>query len=426
MPFEDDFSNALREAADASEPPPVQLMAAGAAQRGRRTKRRRAILTATASVAVLAVAGTLAVQSPPASSHSAVTDLSAAASVSASASVDPKPVTGDQMLALFKSKLPAGLQLSAPRSQGTEQNDAGAVQMALAAYTAADGQGKGTVEITVTRQKADLNTKDLACDSTWQGCTRTRQADGSYLRLDLPPKADGSHPDQGAAGSQLWAVQLQRPDGTVVTASSSNIPAPGQGSTMANGPFLTADQLKALALDPVWPQVGAALGAPHDVPDTKGSPTEDWVGLPYDDILRTAAPLLPSGLTEQQIPGVAKDAGFGSFLVDDGHGKSLIRVAVEDWSVYKQNPFDPPIDGEFTNAAVLPNGDKLISGTDSHYKGEVRNFAEVLTPQHLMVVVESFNGTSFTADEVTRSQPALSVDQVKAIATSPTWHGPAK
>ncbi|TQF06026.1 hypothetical protein E6W39_32175 [Kitasatospora acidiphila] len=433
MPFEDDFSNALREAADASEAPPVQLMATGAAQRGRRTKRRRAVLAATASVAVLAVAGTLAVQLRPAASHRATTDLNAAASVSASHpaaqadSVDPKPMTDDQMLALFKSKLPSGLQLTRPLGQGTETNSQSGIQEAMAGYTVVDSKGSGGVEITVTHQRADLNSADMLCSPAWTNCTRTAQPDGSYLRLDLPPKAVG--------GEQLWAVQLQRPDGIVVTASSSDLPGPGAPMSpdpTRDAPVLTADQLKAIALDPVWLQVGAALAAPHDAPENH-SPHPQWAGLPTDDILRIAAPLLPAGLTEKQITGAAapaKDDGFASFTVDDGSGVSLVRVTVEDWSGFQQTRYSgPPIDTEFTKATVLPNGDKLNSGADNpafNNKGVTRNWAQVLTPNHLMVLIESFNGTDFKGDGITRSLPALTLDQVKAIATSPTWHGPTK
>lgn len=171
MPFEDDFSNALREAADASEAPPVQLMATGAAQRGRRTKRRRTVLAATASVAVLAVAGTLAVKlGAPVTRPAPATNLSAAAdSASPSRSAAqadvaaPKSMTGDQMLALFKTKLPSGLQLTRPLGQGTGSDSQSGIQEAMAGYTVVDSKGSGGVEITVTHQKADLNSAGMVC-----------------------------------------------------------------------------------------------------------------------------------------------------------------------------------------------------------------------------------------------------------------------
>ncbi|MGC0313370.1 hypothetical protein [Kitasatospora acidiphila] len=432
MPFEDDFSNALREAADASEAPPVQLMATGAAQRGRRTKRRRTVLAATASVAVLAVAGTLAVKlGAPVTRPAPATNLSAAAdSASPSRSAAqadvaaPKSMTGDQMLALFKTKLPSGLQLTRPLGQGTGSDSQSGIQEAMAGYTVVDSKGSGGVEITVTHQKADLNSAGMVCSPGWTNCTRTAQPDGSYLRLDLPPKAAG--------GEQLWAVQLQRPDGIVVTASSSDLPGPGQPMSPTptrDAPVLTADQLKVIALDPVWLQVGAALAAPQDVPENQSAHPQ-WAGLPTDDILRIAAPLLPAGLTEKQITGAAKDDGFATFTVDDGSGASMVRLTVEDWSDFKQTRYSgPPIDTEFTDATVLPNGDKLNSGADNpafNYKGVTRNWAQVLTPNHVMVLVEAFNGIDYKGDMITRSLPALTVDQVKAIAISPTWHGPAK
>lgn len=431
MPFEDDFSNALREAADASEAPPVQLMATGAAQRGRRTKRRRTVLAATASVAVLAVAGTLAVKLGAPVTHPApATNLSAAAdSASPSRSAAqadvaaPKSMTGDQMLALFKTKLPSGLQLTRPLGQGTGSDSQSGIQEAMAGYTVVDSKGSGGVEITVTHQKADLNSAGMVCSPAGPTAPGPPSPTAAICASTCP---------QGRRRRQLWAVQLQRPDGIVVTASSSDLPGPGQPMSPTptrDAPVLTADQLKVIALDPVWLQVGAALAAPQDVPENQSAHPQ-WAGLPTDDILRIAAPLLPAGLTEKQITGAAKDDGFATFTVDDGSGASMVRLTVEDWSGFKQTRYSgPPIDTEFTNATVLPNGDKLNSGADNpafNYKGVTRNWAQVLTPNHVMVLVEAFNGIDYKGDMITRSLPALTVDQAKAIAISPTWHGPTK
>jgi hypothetical protein len=52
---------------------------------------------------------------------------------------------------------------------------------------------------------------------------------------------------------------LHRPDGVTIYAESGNIPGPGQGTNLGKGPKLTADQLKALALDPAWGPIGDAL-----------------------------------------------------------------------------------------------------------------------------------------------------------------------
>ncbi|GAA4984813.1 hypothetical protein [Kitasatospora paranensis] len=264
MPFEDEFSHALRETAEASPPARLGLIATGAAERGRRRKRRRALTASVATVAAVACAGMLAFQLRPANGPTGPLDpgrsagpaSAAPASASASASTGPSPsaATGPaQLLEVLRAKLPAGLQASRPMSSGRGTSGPGAGLLEVG-YTITNGTGTGSVQVTVNRvAPGALQDADGACEPGLAGCTSVRQSDGGRLRIYRPARAAG--------GEQTADATLRRPDGTVVSVSAGNLPGPGSGRTepYPNAPLLTAEQLGALALDPVWQPFAASL-----------------------------------------------------------------------------------------------------------------------------------------------------------------------
>lgn len=278
MPFEDEFSHALREAADAAPPPPLERLAVGAQQRGRRRRQRRVVVASAAAVAVLAAGGTLALRERPSATAAGPGPVAATAGPTSPGTASPTPspsptpvasssatpMTADQMLALLRGRLPAGLQLSNPMGQGTEPTPNAMLQMTMAAFTITDNRGSGGVELIVSRSapSSDL-ASNSQCAPTPHGatptCTSSALPGGGYLRVNLPARAAG--------GEQVWTADLWQPDGVHVEASAGNLPGPG---TRANGPtrdapVLNGDQLTALALDPVWQPVGAALSPPKPV-----------------------------------------------------------------------------------------------------------------------------------------------------------------
>ncbi|MFI9275773.1 hypothetical protein ACIGXM_34495 [Kitasatospora sp. NPDC052896] len=257
MSFEDDFSHALREAAEAVPPAPLDLLVASAVRRGRRRRQRRAMVGAAGTVAALACVGALTLQlrsgaAPAAAEVDAAPHPKPVTSVLASppgtAGATPSaPVSADRLLALFKSKLPADLRLSSPF---TLDQTSGPV----AAYTATDGNGTGSVEITISHaapRAIPTASSDYCGKPAIPGCVATAQPDGGELTVQLPPRA--------ASGQQLWSATLNRPDGTTVMVSAGNIPGPdsGRATPYPNGPLLSGTQLSDLALDPLWQQVAA-------------------------------------------------------------------------------------------------------------------------------------------------------------------------
>jgi hypothetical protein len=333
------------------------------------------------------------------------------------------PVTAAQMLDLLKQQFPAGTRLSEGVGQGAVKEDAKLkVDGPFAQYLLTDDQGSGRVSINVLAYPGplDLGLRSLTCPPMTpapnDSCTRTALPDGSYLRtLSTSFQLDGRTEID-------WSVEVQRPDGVVVTAGAHN----GGDKAEVTRPEPPTDLawLTALAKNPLWLTVTTGV---HSDPVALDPAAHLWLSVPLQQILQTAAPLLPAGLTELQPGG---EDSFATFLVDDGHGRSLVRVNVEDWSVYQQSRYTGgDIASEFTGATALPDGSKVLT-TDRQpafggYPGVVRSEVSVLRPDHLLVRVENFNGTDYKGS-VTRPEPVLTLDQLKAIALSPAWHGPAK
>lgn len=261
MPFEDEFSHALWQAADDAPPPSVEAMAVGAQRRGERRKRRRTIVAGAAAVVLLAGAGGLVLQLRSSATPTVVSAAPVTATADTGRSAAPtsagKVVTAAQMLELLRARLPAGLALTAPMSKGSDGPQRGPVQEAMAGFTITDARGKGGVVVSVTRVGVMDPASRGFCPpsaSSTPTCTGTAQPDGSYLWVNRAARAVG--------GEQLWEAILAKADGTLVTVSSSNLPGPGAGAQgpTRDAPVLDTPQLSAIVLDPVWQQVAAALG----------------------------------------------------------------------------------------------------------------------------------------------------------------------
>ncbi|MCX4749860.1 hypothetical protein OG455_30830 [Kitasatospora sp. NBC_01287] len=279
MSFEEEFSHALREAATDSPPVAVDLLALGAAERGQRRKRRRTVLASAATVALLAGVGALTLQPrPSAEAAGPSADGRGAPTVSAAASGSPTttpspsapspstpspsataPVSAEQLLELFKTKLPGGLQLSDPMAR----DNVDGVSNRFAALTVTDGRGSSSVEITIQHAPPWPNpTKPPIgnCLTTDPDCVGTAQPGGAYLLAYHPPRAAG--------GAQQWSAMFDRPDGARVIVDESDVPGPGTGRTepYANALLLSPEQLSALALDPVWAPLAVGLPTPWASP----------------------------------------------------------------------------------------------------------------------------------------------------------------
>ncbi|MGE7439861.1 hypothetical protein [Kitasatospora sp. NPDC001175] len=434
MPFEDEFASALREVADVSLVRGVDELAVDAARRGRRKKLRRNVIGGAVMVAVVA-SGAAAVASLPGGRGTTDPAAPASASVSgspaptAAASTPAAPVGADQMLSLLKSAIPSGWQESNPDSRSTEPDPKlNGRRAPYAGLTLEDGQGQGSITVNLRRDPTpvDMNADWAKCpDPTYEPytvCSHTARPDGSYLTV----LQRWTHPDK-ARGFKQWFATLRRPDGAVVDVTEYNMPGQTVYQLTRTDPPLTADQLAAIATDHRWDQVLNALPAAA-APAKTDMPPPNFTSPKVDQILATAAQLLPNGLKESDTGGSGA-IGDAHFTVDDGQGKSLIEVIVQDWSGFQPSKFSgADVSTEFKNATTLSDGTKVLSYTEDDFaghKGIVRNGVDILRPDHLRVLVHSFNSAA-PAGQPTRDAPALTLDQLQALATSPAWHGPAK
>ncbi|WP_441249486.1 hypothetical protein [Kitasatospora sp. McL0602] len=436
MTFEDEFASALRDAADVRPIHRADELAVGAALRGRRKRlRRNAVAGAVAVVVVAGGAGAIAALPGTRSATDLATPAtpspspSLTATPSATATTPAAPVGDAEVLSLFKSLLPAGWQLSNPQSHGTEPGPKELMGSTFAGFTVDDGQGKGSVMLTLRREPTpvDMNADWAGCpDPTYEPntvCTHTTQPDGSGLTV----LQRYLHPDK-SGGLKQWYAMLRHPDGTLVELNEWNSPDQADYQLTRQEPPLTPAQLTAVVTDRRWAPVLAAIAVPGGTGGGVHQPKMAFTAPALDRILVTAATLLPEGLKRADTGG---DDTFGAahFTVDDGHGKSLIEVTVQDWSDFRpgQSP-GADISTEFTDADTLPDGTKVLSYSESDFgghKGIVRNGVDILRPDKLRVLVHSFNAES-PAGQPTRKDPALTLSQLKALATSPSWRGPAK
>jgi hypothetical protein len=184
---------------------------------------------------------------------------------------------------------------------------------------------------------------------------------------------------------------------------------------------LTPDQLRVVVTDQGWlPALAAIPAVPALSPADIARKSFNFPSTAK--ILATVAPLLPASLTLAD--GGGTDESGAHFLVDDGRGRSLVEMAVQDWSVYKPGVSTwSDVTEDFGGAKVLPDGTRVLRFSDRDYagqKGLVRHGVDILRPDHLRVTVWTYNTTA-QPQPPTRSEPALSVDQLQALATSPVW-----
>ncbi|MEU3722949.1 hypothetical protein [Streptomyces sp. NPDC031705] len=101
-----------------------------------------------------------------------------------------------------------------------------------------DGQGRSLIELRVQRP----------ADSSGFPADATTQPGGIRLKASQGPAG------QGAPGVVRWSVDALRPDGVRLTVSAFNAPKQS-GPASRTAPALTVEQLKKVALNPLWDDV---------------------------------------------------------------------------------------------------------------------------------------------------------------------------
>ncbi|MER7674046.1 hypothetical protein ABTY61_37085 [Kitasatospora sp. NPDC096128] len=426
--FEDDLLYALTRTGEGFRPGQADQagLVAGGYQRGRRRWRRRSTAAVVGGAAALALVGTGAVYLTGSGSPSGTGTVTAAstgaasgaasgsASGSASAALTPastgtptpEAVSGDEVLAAFQALLPKG-QVTSAKGTGTESTP-GMPGGAGATLVFDDGHGKAAMGISFSRTASnDPGRTQNACPDRktvpYDACTSTGLPGGGSVTV----LQGYEYPDRRAT-TKWWNARLIGQDGRLIQLSEWNSAAEKGSPDSRPAPPLSPEQLTAIVTDKSWDAVVAAIPEPRPVPvrDTSKEYTAQ-------EILRIVAGLLPSGLTETE-PG-GDGSGYANFVLDDGRGKSMVQLNVQDWS-----RSDRTKEELFGNARTLPDGTKVAVSKGSDKPGVGMWTVDTLHPDGLRVVISSFNsGTQVSP--ATRKTPVLTDDQMQAIAAAPVW-----
>ncbi|MFD5466192.1 hypothetical protein ACFWIQ_25650 [Kitasatospora sp. NPDC127059] len=434
--FEDDLLFAITRTGEGFRPEQADQagLVAGGYQRGRSRWRRRSTAAVVGGAAALALVGTGAVYltgpasrsgdgtgtvaaagpaAAPAGSAAAGSGAGgsgAATTPAADATPSAKPITDDEMLATFQALLPQG-RTTDGKGSGTAQQPGkpwGGGIAATASLVFDDGQGKAAMGVSVGRLALnDPNRAQNVCPSKntvpYDACTSTSLPGGGSLTV----LQGYEYPDKRAT-TKWWNAKLIGQDGRQIELSEWNSAAEKDSPDSRPNPPLSPEQLKAIVTDKSWDAVVAAIPEPKPVkvPDTSKE-------YSAQEILDLTAKLLPGGLTEST--SQADGFGYANFVLDDGRGKSLVQLNVQDWSRDDQTKAEL-----FAGARTLPDGTKMVIRNGSDKPGVGMWTVDTLHPDGLRVVISSFNSGTQQAP-ATRKTPVLTNDQMQAIAAAPVW-----
>ncbi|MEV6178640.1 hypothetical protein [Streptomyces sp. NPDC052015] len=411
-PFEDRLSAALHEAGGTFGSPRTQLPAAGAA-RGRRLQlqRRAAIVGGAAALALVGVGGALLL--PGGAAPDARTSSVAAKGTPGPKDTAKAAVSADEMVRTLQRLLPDG-KFRSTEARGTDED-----LPPLAVGVFDDGKGQGSVSVGLDRVVS--GTGEINPSAQVMPCPRAGTSGMDSCDTELLP--DGSavtvyqgyeYPDRRAE-TKAWGADLVTPAGHHVSVIEWNSPAQKGAPLTRPEPPLTTAQLKALAASSEWREIIDAM--PEEPKPTAAGEGSVDVGPPTSGvaILRKLRLLLPAHL--KVVSSDSQETEFGSFVVDDGKGESLVQVNVQ--------PGMSDLAGTLfgSDAETLADGTRVDTRQGPGEKGGagvVMWTVDTLRKDGLRVVVSAFN-TGDQNQDATREDPALTIEQMRKIALSSTW-----
>ncbi|MFC8273560.1 hypothetical protein ACFUJR_13740 [Streptomyces sp. NPDC057271] len=410
--FAEEFGQALRRTGDGFATEAGRELAAGGLTRGRRRLMRRRAATVTGGVLAFAVVGVGGIHGGNllGGDQGAKGEGGGESSVAAPRETTPPPAKGPASTLRVKD-LAAVLKANTPAGTWTIPDEEAKGEYVSGVYQ--DGKGEAAVSVGLSRagETEEAGAGQVKCpDETFvphDGCTSEKLPNGDRLMVIQGYE----YPDRREETKNWRAVLLTR-DGFLVDASEYNAPTEkGSAVTRANPPFSPA-QLKALVTAEGWRPLFKQLAVPEQKPVLPGMDTAP----PEPDgqaVRGTLRALLPKGL---KVTSQGGDGAFAYVVVDDGRGKSLVQVNV-------QNGMDGVADQLFAGATRLPDG-RLVKVTERPGEkggaGVVWWTADMILPSGFRVVVSAFN-TGAQHQAATRAEPALTTDQLKAIALDDRW-----
>ncbi|MFF4114795.1 hypothetical protein ACFY0P_15160 [Streptomyces sp. NPDC001714] len=406
--FEVRLSAALHDAGDTFDADRRSLVAAGTV-RGRRLRlrRRATALGGAAGVALAGVGGALLLpwSGGPSGRPPAAVSTTPRPTVSPTA----RAVTSDEMISMLEKLLPEG-KFGKAQGRGVDASEPLVAPYAQVVFD--DGHGPGAISVAVNRvlpggydARQAVRCPDKVF-TPYDSCTTSHLPDASVVTV----VKGYEYPDR-RVDTKLWTANLVTPDGHHVSVSEWNAAAEKDAPISRDEPPLSAGRLKTLAAAKEWRGVVDAI--PEDPRQTQEPPMAQEDGKA---IRQTLTSLVPKGL-KVVAHGSDDDSQFTYVVVDDGKGRSLVQVNVQpDMSDVADQLFG-------SGSETLADGTRVAERKQPGEKGGagvVMWTVDTLRTDGFRVVVSAFNsGSQRTA--ATRTAPAPTMKQLRAIALSPKW-----
>ncbi|MEU6235065.1 hypothetical protein [Kitasatospora sp. NPDC047058] len=408
MPVENDFEGgfalALRGAAELAPEPVLHALAAGAERRGRRRRNQRRAVLAGGLAALVLATGSLAA-------------FGGGVGAVLPADDPARQMSAEEAVQLTRGLLPPGsvreLYAETPGVPGPT-GDKYRTRLALAFD---DGKGESILIFTVDRTELTPDAAAVCLDpfnTPKDSCDRTAAPDGSVVVVDKLR-------DRSVESAREWRATWAAADGRRVEVIEYN----GQsGQPDRENPPLDADQLRALVSAPAWDQVLDALPRRANPPKASApaSPSAEPTA-PAAEVLARLVPLLPPGTTHSEVKG----GGTANLSVTSEDRTSLLSVTVEAPGARglqdKQYAESEGSAGSLAVRERMADGSTVVVNQFGNGKTATTPVlhwsAAVYYPDGRKVEIFEQNGENgYTARPGT---PALSLEQLKAIVTAPSW-----
>ncbi|MFE7856280.1 hypothetical protein [Streptomyces sp. NPDC057403] len=405
--FEEQLSADLRRAGAGFDADRAALVAAGAVRGRRRLLRRRAaVVSGAASLALVGLGGALLL---PGGGKALREDTSVGTSGrSATPAPAPDPVSGDALVRALEKLLPGG-KLSKTEARGTDEKPGPYVS---GVYD--DGKGAAAIAVSLGRVQpgSDEARQTTRCPGKvfvhYDACGTTRLPDGSVVMV----MQGYEYPDR-RVDTRLWSAELVTPEGQHVGVMEWNAAAEKDAPVTRPEPPLSPARLRQLAAARVWRDAVDAMPADPGRPTGEPKPTAT---RPVVAVAPTLRSLLPKGrFTVSESSG--EDSGFGYLVVDDGKGRCLVQVNVQEGMA--------DVAGELfgSGSETLPDGTRVAvhqGPSEKGGSGAVMWTVDTLRSDGRRVVISELNSGA-PHDAATRTTPALTIARLRTIALSPKW-----
>lgn len=398
--FEDGLGAAMKQAGEEFSVAGRPLLDGGVARGRRRTVLRRsaAVTGSVAALAAIGLGGSFVTGGIGSSQNTGEVG-------GTSAPLSPVART-------LAALLPEGQVTEEPLSGGGDTDDQKRPRLEGAASVVYDdGHGKAALGVTLGRQNpGQVNEDELSCPdsnlNTFEACTATKLKDGSRLVLFK----GWEYPDRREE-TKWWYADLLTPEGYRISVSEWNAPAEKGAPVSRSTPPLSLDLMKELVRAEEWRPVIASLPEPEKQAPEQPAPK----GLSGAAIVDRLTAQLPDGLTVKA-SGKA-ETEYAYLVVDDGRGRSFVQINVQ--------PDMSDVEGDLFGAGteVLPDGTKVATHEGPGEKGgagvKMRE-VDTMRPDGFRVVISAFNAANQN-EAATRAEPALTLAQLRKIATSKVW-----